>query len=491
MANLKYTAEVADLLKFDKEHLWHPYTSMCNPLPVYPVASANGCVITLDTDSEEKYDLIEAMSSWWCMIHGYNNEELNAAIIDQTLKMSHVMFGGLTHKPAICLGQNILRILDQPQLQKVFFADSGSVAVEVAMKMALQYEFTVSNGSSRKNKFITIKNGYHGDTFGAMSVCDPVNSMHTLYKGYLAENIFVNAPTMLTTLPTSRICLMHPEVFSEATKWHQEDFEEFLKTVEEKHDQLCAVILEPLLQGAGGMRFYHPQFLIEVRKVCNFYKIPLIMDEIATGFGRTGAMFAFKHCGNYQNLLQIPPKEQVDVFPDILCLGKALTGGYMTLSAVVTTLEICNGISSPKSATRGSFMHGPTFMGNPLACSVANKSLEILLRGQWKDQVERIEAHLFEGLYLAITTDTNLMKYAVNSVRVCGAVGVVELKEEIDVEWFQKQFLSRKVYIRPFSKLCYIMPPYVISEGELEKVTRAIREVLFVYMRQKMNRNHD
>lgn len=485
MANLNFSAEVKELLKFDKEHLWHPYTSMENPLAVYPVESANGCLIRLDTDSPETYDVVEAMSSWWCMIHGYNNKELNAAIMNQMNKVSHVMFGGLTHHPAIDLGQKLLEILDHQQLQKIFFADSGSVAVEVAMKMALQYEFTISEGKSDKKKFLTITNGYHGDTFGAMSVCDPVNSMHSIYKGYLAENFFVEAPPTLSTLPTSNICVTNPELFMESTRWRNEDFDDFKRAVENKCDQICAVILEPLLQGAGGMRFYHPQFLIETRKICNKYKIPLIMDEIATGFGRTGEIFAFKHCQKYQDILGISADEQVDVFPDIICLGKSLTGGYMTLSAVITTPEIANGISSPKSPTNGCFMHGPTFMGNPLACSVASKSLEILMRGEWREQVLRIELQLFEEIYIPITSNTTLMKDVVNDVRICGAIAVVEMKEVIDVAWFQEQFLIRKVYIRPFNKLCYIMPPYIISKEELTKVTQAIIAVVQASMNKK------
>lgn len=459
---------------------------MDNPLPVYPVTSANGCLITLDTDSDESFDVVEAMSSWWCMIHGYNNEELNAAITDQMKKVSHVMFGGLTHRPAIDLGKKILKVIDHPSLERIFFADSGSVAVEVAMKMALQYEFTVSNGTSQKNKFLTITNGYHGDTFGAMSVCDPVNSMHSIYRGYLAENIFVTSPPVLSTLPTSHICVKYPEIFQESTKWHEEDFDDFRMQYQKNSDTICAIILEPLLQGAGGMRFYHPQFLIEIRKLCNQYDIPLIMDEIATGFGRTGAMFAFKHCAEYQNLMNVTSEEYVDVFPDIICLGKSLTGGYMTLSAVVTTPKIANGISSKQSPTSGCFMHGPTFMGNPLACSVANKSLEILIRGEWKEQVSKIEQQLFDELYLPIKADAALMKHLVNDIRICGAIGVVELKESIDVGWFQAQCLSRKVYIRPFNKLCYIMPPYIISTEELGKVTQAIKEVLNEWMKIKI-----
>lgn len=478
MDTLEYSSEVKELLKFDREHLWHPYANMSDPITVYPVKSSRGCKITLDSATPAEKTLVEAMSSWWCVIHGYNNMELNDAMLEQIQNVSHVMFGGLTHMPAIHLGQKILKLLGHSKLQKIFLADSGSAAVEIAMKMALQYEFTISNGSSNKSKFLTIRNGFHGDTFGAMSVSDPINCKHSIYKGNVAANIFVKAPSVISTLPTSDICLENPDIFMEATKWHEEDFFEFKRAIEEKKDQICAVILEPLLQGAGGIRLYHPQFLIEARKICNEYDIPFIMDEIATGFGRTGEIFAFKHCEKYQKLLGVPEKDMVDVFPDIICIGKGLTGGYMSLSAVITTQKIAEGLSSAKGPTGGYFMHGPTFMGNPLACSVANKSLEILMRGEWKNQVREIEHQLFTELYLAIRDDEILMAEVVDNVRVSGAVGVVELKETIDIPWFQQEFVARNVYIRPFRNLCYIMPPFVISREELRQVTNAIKEVL-------------
>lgn len=484
MTPLNYSSHAQDLLEWDRQHLWHPFSTLNNPFPVYPVRSAEGCQITLDTEDQQK--VVEAMSSWWCVIHGYNNQELNDAMKEQIDKMSHVMFGGLTHKPAVDLGQKLLRIIDHPQLHSIFFADTGSVAVEVAMKLAIQYSYSAEEGGSEKVKFLTIRNGYHGDTFGAMSVGDPSNPMRGFFKSHLPENIFVQAPTLLRTLPTSKICLENPSIFAECTKWNPEDFTEFEEAIDRDHDKICAVILEPLLQGAGGIRLYHPQFLIEARKACNKYKIPLIMDEVATGFGRTGEIFAFKHCKNYQRLMKIPPEKQVDVFPDILCVGKGLTGGYLSFSAVVTTAQISGGVSMPDGPTRGYFMHGPTFMGNPLACSVANKSLDILLRGEWKAQVSKIEKQLFEELYLAITGNERLMKSVVDHVRVTGAVGVVHLQDPINVPWFQEQCISRKVYIRPFKSLCYIMPPFTISKEELKLVTDAIKDVLEICLEMKL-----
>ncbi|SCU85697.1 LAFA_0D17194g1_1 [Lachancea sp. 'fantastica'] len=480
MAEFDYSPKVQELLEYDKNHLWHPYTSMSKPLPVYPVKSATGATITLDakTKDKENVTLVEGMSSWWCMIHGYNNAEINEAMISQIKSVSHVMFGGLTHAPAIEVTQKLLRLVDHEKLQCCFLADSGSVAVEVAMKMAMQYEFTRSGDKTSKSKFLTIRNGYHGDTFGAMSVCDPVSSMHSIYSGCLPENIFVSAPSMLETLPTSQVFEQTPEIFGGNVKWDEHDIHDFKKAIEERHKEICAVILEPLLQGAGGMRLYHPQFIIEVRKLCTKFDIPLIMDEIATGFGRTGAMFAFHHCKTYQEKMGVAQEEMVDVYPDILCVGKALTGGYMTLSAVVAADHIKDVVSHSASATGGCFMHGPTFMGNPLACSAANKSMEILLKGNWRQQVNDIEAQLVKELYLALKNDTELMSSVIQSVRVTGAVGVVELKQPVDSAWFHQQFVSRGVYVRPFNKLVYIMPPYIISAEELTKVTQTIIEVI-------------
>ncbi|SCU85150.1 LAME_0D00298g1_1 [Lachancea meyersii CBS 8951] len=493
MADLTYTSEVQQLLDFDKNHLWHPYTSMGRPLPVYPVKSAAGATITLDAKTKDSKDviLLEAMSSWWCMIHGYNNAEINEAIISQINKVSHVMFGGLSHAPAIQLAQKLLKLIDHEKLQCCFLADSGSVAVEVAMKMAMQYEFTKSGDQTLKNKFLTIRNGYHGDTFGAMSVCDPVSSMHSIYSGYLPQNIFVSAPSVLDTLPISQAFQQRPEIFGESVRWNEHDIDDFKNTIEVRHSEVCGVILEPILQGAGGMRLYHPEYLIQVRKLCTKFGIPLILDEIATGFGRTGAMFAFHHCSIYQDQLCIPKEHQVDVFPDILCVGKALTGGYMTLSAVVATEQIKDVVSKSDSATGGCFMHGPTFMANPLACSAANKSLEILLRGHWREQVTNIESQLVEELYVALNDDTELMTSIIHNVRVIGAVGVVELKQPVDSAWFHEKFVSRGVYVRPFNRLVYIMPPYIISKDELTKVTQTIIEVLRLWQEELRGRNEN
>ncbi|SCU77404.1 LADA_0A00276g1_1 [Lachancea dasiensis] len=480
MDSFTLSPEVNDLLEFDKSHLWHPYTSMKNPLPVYPVKSASGSLITLDASTNGPLNptLVEAMSSWWCMIHGYNNTEINEAMISQIQRMSHVMFGGLTHAPVIHLVQRLLALVGHRKLQCCFMADSGSVAVEVSMKMALQYEFTKNGDKSGKCKFLAVRNGYHGDTFGAMSVCDPVNSMHSLYSGYLPENIFVSAPSMLDTLPTSKAFKEAPEIFKMAANWRSSDIDELRATVEERHSEICALILEPILQGAGGMRLYHPQYLIEARKLCTRYAIPLIMDEIATGFGRTGEMFAFHHCKVYQDGLKIAAEDQVDVYPDILCVGKALTGGYMTLSAVITTDHIKDVISSPNSVTGGCFMHGPTFMANPLACSAANKSLEILARGHWREQTSRIEKQLVHQLYVPLKNDEQLMGSLIQDVRVVGAVGVVELQNPVNLSWFHQRFVAKGVYVRPFNKLIYIMPPYIITENELTKVTHTIIEVI-------------
>lgn len=453
---------------------------MTNPMMVYPVKEAIGCEMVLNTADPQDHVMIDAMSSWWCAIHGYNNEEINEALVTQISKMSHVMFGGLTHEPAISLVQKLLKLLDHRELQHCFLADSGSVAMEVAMKMALQYQFSlVPNGdkSFKKTKFLTISRGYHGDTIGAMSVCDPHNSMHSIYAGYVADNIFVAGPPTIPTLPTSNIFKENKHAFSDKVTFDAECIKLLSSELRNRNQEICAVVLEPLLQGAGGMRLYHPQFLIEVRKLCNLYDVPLVMDEIATGFGRTGAMFAFHHCKKYQEELGIPADSQVDVFPDIVCVGKALTGGYMTLSAVVTTTRIATTISNPELPTGGCLMHGPTFMGNPLACAAANKSLDILLRGDWKYQVERIEKQLFVGLYKAVIAD-DIISSVVSDIRITGAVAVLELRTAVDSSWFHHKFVSKGVYVRPFRNLCYIMPPYIISDEQLCKVTLVIREVL-------------
>lgn len=476
--SLVYSDNIEQMLEFDREHIWHPYTSLSNPQTVLPIKRANKCIIYVDVDGTEELALIDGMSSWWSVIHGYNNEELNSAVMEQVTKFSHVMFGGFTHKPAVELAQKLLKLVDHRELNHVFFADSGSVAVEIAMKMALQYTSSVSSMSENGNsKFLTVQNGYHGDTIGAMSVCDPINSMHSIYKDYLKNNIFVEAPPSISILPTSQLTDLYTDLPTDKidTTPYISMFE---KHLEENCKDIVAVIIEPIVQGAGGMRFWHPQYLIDIRKLCNKYNKLLILDEIATGFGRTGQIFAFKHCELYEEKLNIPMDKRTDVYPDIICVGKALTGGYMTLSAVIVSSKVEKGLSSPSSPTNGIFMHGPTFMGNPLACSAANKSLEIILRNEWKLSVKSIEKQLYNELYLPITTNKILMGKIVNRVAVLGAIGVVELYNFVDQAWLQKQFVNKGVNIRPFGKLVYIMPPYIITSKELRILTKAIMDIL-------------
>ncbi|RZP83352.1 adenosylmethionine--8-amino-7-oxononanoate transaminase [Vibrio vulnificus] len=416
-------------LAFDRQHIWHPYTSTLTPLTCYPVNSASGVYIKL----EDGTTLIDGMSSWWSTIHGYNHPHLNQAAHRQIDQVSHVMFGGITHQPAISLCKKLLSLVPN-NLEHVFLADSGSVAVEVSLKMALQYWHAKGE---RRPKFLTLQHGYHGDTFAAMSVTDPDNSMHSLYKGFLPEHIFAKSPTG-----------------GFWDEWKKEDLTDFAQKIEQHHQELAAVILEPIVQGAGGMRIYHPEFLKGVRALCDKYGLLLIADEIATGFGRTGKLFACEHA---------------DIQPDILCVGKALTGGYMTLSATLTSKHVADTVCGGEA---GCFMHGPTFMGNPLACAVATASLELIEQGQWQQQTKQIES-LFSEL-LPKLEEYDLVK----NTRWLGAIGVVETHRPVSMETIQALFVEQGVWIRPFGRLIYMMPPFISEPDHIEQLVNAIETAL-------------
>ena len=419
-----------ELLDRDKEYLWHPYTSFTHPTSVYPVRYAQGVHIEL-TDGRK---LVDGMSSWWSVIHGYNHTQMNKAIKEQLSQFSHVMFAGFTHEPAVTLAQKLVEITPAG-LNKVFFSDSGSVAIEVALKMAIQY--WQSQGQAQRTTFLGFKRGYHGDTFGAMGVCDPHSGMHHLFHQSIAHHFFAEAPTC---------------GFDE--KWDEQNIINFSHLIQRHRQKIAAVIIEPIVQGAGGMHFYSPHSLKRIREICDDLGVLLIADEIATGFGRTGKLFACEHA---------------NISPDIMCIGKALTGGYITLAATLCNDKVSDGICSGKTNI---FMHGPTYMANPLACAAANASIDILQKSEWQTKVSEIEKQLKEELeqcrQLPVVAD----------VRILGAIGVVELKDAADVQSLQSKFVEHGVWIRPFGKLVYLMPPYIINKQELQLLTSTIFRVL-------------
>lgn len=413
-----------NLVDLDRAHVWHPYGPMPGRMTPLVVESASGVRLKLDDGRE----LVDGMSSWWAAIHGYRVPELDAAAHQQLAKMSHVMFGGLTHEPAVKLAKTLVDITPAG-LEHVFLADSGSVSVEVAIKMCLQY--WRSRGRPEKSRLATWRGGYHGDTFHPMSVCDPDGGMHSLWGEVLPRQLFVGPP---------------PSIYQDS---YVDELEEAFAL---HHDELAAVIVEPVVQGAGGMRFHDPGYLRVLRDLANRHEVLLVFDEIATGFGRTGELFAADHAG---------------VTPDVMCVGKALTGGYLTLAAALCTSEVADGISDGEVPV---LAHGPTFMGNPLACAVASASIDLLLSRDWRAEVARIEAGLTMGLASAVD------KVGVKDVRVLGAIGVIQLDHEVDVAKVTSTAVAHGVWLRPFRDLIYAMPPYVCTDEEVALITKAMVE---------------
>jgi adenosylmethionine-8-amino-7-oxononanoate aminotransferase len=418
-------------LDFEKTHVWHPYAPLEGALPCYPVKHAQGVHLTLEND----HKLIDGMSSWWSAIHGYNHPVLNSAARQQLDRMAHVMFGGLTHRPAAELAARLVKLTPEP-LERVFLCDSGSVSVEVAIKMAIQYWH--AKKQPEKQRMLTIRRGYHGDTCGAMAVCDPETGMHHLFTRVLSKHLFADAPTVVND-----------------ADWQDTDIAGFRALIETHHEQIAAVILEPIVQGAGGMRFYAPEYLRQVRALCDTHNVLLIADEIATGFGRTGTLFA---C------------EQAEIVPDIMCLGKAITGGYMTLAAVLTTAEISGTISTNAP---NAFMHGPTFMANPLACAVANASIDLLIESPWQERIAAMSRAFSQHLLPCQSWD------GVAEVRIKGGIGVLELEQPVDMARISRRFVDKGVWIRPFGKLVYVMPPYIIGDEDLDTLLMAMTEAVF------------
>lgn len=427
---MKIINNESDIIRKDQQYVWHPYSSLTDPIPAYEVTSAEGVYLNL----QDGRQLIDGMASWWCAIHGYNHPVLNQAAKDQIDRMSHVMFGGITHSPAVTLCEKLVA-LTPTGLSKVFLSDSGSVSVEVAIKMAFQY--WISKKQPQKNKLLSLRGGYHGDTFAAMSVCDPQNGMHHIFNQVLPEHYFAPKPQTAFDQP-----------------FVKEDIGEFKAIIEAKHQQIAAVILEPIVQGAGGMHFYSPDYLRQVRALCSEHNILLIADEIATGFGRTGKLFA---C------------EWAEISPDIMCLGKSLTGGYMTLAATLCSDEVSAGICEGEA---GCFMHGPTFMGNPLACSVANASIDLLLSQDWQANIKRIEATFSAELELFDSLES------VATTRCMGAIAVIEMKQPVNLAEIQKKFVEQGLWVRPFGKLVYLMPPFIMTDKQIKKLMKGVYEVL-------------